>query len=126
MAYKIEKVLDGSVTTPRGFKAAGIACGIKKSGKLDLGLLVSQVRCTAAGVFTTNVVKGSSLLVTRDNLSDGHAQALLVNSGNANACNGERGLLDARELARITGRLLDIPNQDILPNSTGVIGEYLP
>lgn len=126
MTYSIEKNAEGSITTPVGYKAAGISCGIKKSGKPDFGLLVSQVRCTAAGVFTTNVLKGASLLVSRENLADGHAQVILANSGNANACTGERGLLDARELTRSLGRLLNIPNQDILPNSTGVIGEFLP
>jgi glutamate N-acetyltransferase / amino-acid N-acetyltransferase len=126
MAFTIEKVENGSVTSPQGYKAAGVSCGIKKSQKPDLGLLVSQVRCSAAGVFTTNTVKGASLLVARGNLEDGHAQAIIANSGNANACTGERGVLDAREITRMAGRVLDIPNQDILPNSTGVIGEYLP
>jgi glutamate N-acetyltransferase/amino-acid N-acetyltransferase len=126
MTYSIETVEHGSVTSPHGFKAAGVSCGIKKSGNPDLGLLVSQVRCNTAGVFTTNSLKGASLQVSREHLSDGHAQALLVNSGNANACTGERGLLDAREMARCLGRMLDIPSQDVLPNSTGVIGEFLP
>ncbi len=126
MGCHIETVENGSVTTSRGFTAAGTACGIKKSGKLDLGLLVSQVRCATAGVFTTNVVKGASLLVSREHLSDGHAQAIVANSGNANAATGERGMLDAREMCRQVGRLKDIPTHDVLPNSTGVIGEYLP
>jgi glutamate N-acetyltransferase/amino-acid N-acetyltransferase len=126
MSRKIEKIESGSVTTPKGFKAAGIASGIKKSGKLDLGLLFSQVRCAAAGVFTTNVLKGASLLVSREHLTDGHAQAVIVNSGNANASTGERGMLDAREMCCCTARYLDIPAHDVLPSSTGVIGEYLP
>ncbi len=126
MNHTIEAIADGSVTTPRGYKAAGMAAGIKKSGALDLGLLVSQVRCPAAAVFTTNVLKGASLLISQEHLSDGHAQAVIVNSGNANACTGERGLLDAREITRVLSRKLNIPAQDVLPSSTGVIGEYLP
>ncbi len=126
MRIKIESIGNGSVTSPAGFKAAGVTAGIKASGKPDLGLLVSQVRCSAAGVFTTNVIKGASLLVSREHLEDGNAQAIIVNSGNANACTGERGLLDAREMARCVARQLNMPHQDVLPNSTGVIGEYLP
>ncbi|MEW6233933.1 MAG: bifunctional glutamate N-acetyltransferase/amino-acid acetyltransferase ArgJ [Candidatus Omnitrophota bacterium] len=126
MSHTIESVAHGTVTTPKGFKAAGVAAGIKGGEKLDLGILVSQVRCTAAGVFTTNAVKGASLLTTKEHLADGYAQAVIVNSGNANACTGERGLLDAKEMARALSRQLNIPVQDVLPSSTGVIGVYLP
>ena len=91
---------DGGVTAPMGFSAAGVSAGIKSGGELDLGLLYSQVRCAAAGVYTTNQLKGESLQVSMEHLRDGYAQAVVVNSGNANACTGERGLLDAREMAR--------------------------
>ncbi len=126
MTYRIEPMKEGSVTSPRGFQAGGVHAGIKPDKKLDLGLLVSQVRCPVAGIFTTNRLKGASLQVTQEHLQDGHGQAVLVNSGNANACTGERGLLDAREMARSLSRWLKIPGQDVFPNSTGVIGEYLP
>ncbi len=126
MKYEIKPIENGNATSAQGFKAAGIAAGIKKSGKPDLGILVSQVRCSAAGMFTTNQLKGASLLVTREHLADGHAQALIVNSGNANACTSGRGLVDAREMARCLARPLGIAMQDVLPNSTGVIGIYLP
>lgn len=126
MVIKIEKIDDGSVTTPKGFKAAGVSCGIKKSGTMDLSMVVSDVRCHAAGVYTTNVIKGASLLVNRENISDGYAQAIVANSGNANACTGEQGMNDAREITLAASDLLAIPSQDILPNSTGVIGEFMP
>ncbi len=126
MNYEILPIENGHATSAKGFKAAGTAAGIKKSGKPDLGILVSQVRCTAAGMFTTNRLKGASLRVTQEHLADGHAQALIVNSGNANACTSERGLVDAREMARCLARPLGIATQDVLPNSTGVIGIYLP
>ncbi len=126
MAFSFSAVENGGVTTPKGFKAAGVAAGIKSKGALDLGFLISQVRCPVAGVFTTNQLKGASLLVTREHLADGYGQVVIVNSGNANACTGERGLLDAREIARYLGRKLGIPAQDVLPSSTGVIGVFLP
>lgn len=118
--------IDGGVTAPKGFTAAGVAAGIKSGGKLDVSLLVSQVRCAAAAVFTTNQLKGASLLVGREHLEDRHAQAVIVNSGNANACTGERGLLDAQEMCRTLARLMNIPVTDIIPCSTGVIGIFLP
>ncbi len=120
------KKIDGSVTTPMGFSASGVTCGIKKDNALDLGLLYSQVRCAAGGAYTTNQLKGASLLVSMEHLQNGHAQAVIVNSGNANASTGERGLLDAREIARTTGRHLDIAREDVVVASTGLIGEFLP
>ncbi len=124
--YTLETLTDGTVTTPQGFTASGVACGIKKGSALDLGLLYCVTRCPVAGVFTTNVLKGASLLVTQEYIQDGFAQAVLVNSGNANACTGERGIQDAREMAAHTAQLLNINPQDVLPSSTGVIGEFLP
>ncbi len=126
MTYSITPLENGGVTSPKGFKATGIAAGIKSTGNPDLGILVSQVRCPTAGVFTTNQLKGASLLITREHLADGYGQAVFVNSGCANACTGERGFLDAREIARHLGRKLNIASQDVLPSSTGVIGVYLP
>ncbi len=118
--------VDGGVTAPKGFTAAGIAAGIKSAGAPDLAVLASQVRCTAAAVFTTNRLKGAGVIVGRENLEDQHAQAVVVNSGNANACTGERGLLDASEICRTLGRLMNVPSTDVVPSSTGVIGVYLP
>ncbi len=118
--------IEGGVTACKGFAASGISAGIKKNGKPDLGLLVSQVRCAAAATFTTNRLKGASLLIGQEHLHDHHAQAVVVNSGNANACTGERGLLDAQEMCRTLARLHNIPASDVIPSSTGVIGVYLP
>ena len=118
--------VDGGVTASKGFTATGVAAGIKSGGAPDLAVLASQVRCSAAAVFTTNKLKGAGVVVGHENLQDRHAQAVVVNSGNANACTGERGLLDASEMCRTLGRLMHIPSADVVPSSTGVIGVYLP
>ncbi|MCR4435485.1 MAG: bifunctional glutamate N-acetyltransferase/amino-acid acetyltransferase ArgJ [Clostridiales bacterium] len=113
---------DGGVTTPEGFFAAGVACKLKKDGKKDLAILCSDSIAAAAGVFTTNVVKGHSLQVTMENIKHGYAQAVVINSGNANACVGEIGYRDAKEIAVLTSQLLKCEPEDILIGSTGVIG----
>lgn len=115
------KIEDGSVHSPLGFKAAGIHCGIKKHNK-DLALIYSEVPCEAAGVFTKSVVKGEPLLVTMENIKDGKAQAIIVNSGNANTCTGDQGKETAYLMAKYTGETLDITPSNVLVGSTGVIG----
>jgi len=119
------KIIDGGVTAPEGFFATGVACGIKKDGKMDLALVCSEDTAAAAGVFTKNVVKGHSLLVTMDNIKNGYANAVVINSGNANACVGEKGYNDALEIASHTASLLDCDPSMILLGSTGVIGQPL-
>jgi glutamate N-acetyltransferase/amino-acid N-acetyltransferase len=109
-----------------GFTAASLAAGIKKQGGLDLALIASEAPVAAAGVFTTNRVKAAPVLLCRARLRRGAAQAILVNSGNANACTGPQGKKDTRDLTRETARLLRIPETAILPASTGVIGQPLP
>ena len=119
------KFTDGGVCAPAGFKAAGTACGIKGTkDKKDLALIVSDVMCSAAAVYTTNKVKGAPLKVTRDNIADGKAIAVICNSGNANTCapNGEN---IARETCRITAENLGVKPGDIALCSTGVIGQEL-
>lgn len=116
------KIIDGGVTTPEGYFAAGIACGIKKDGKKDLAIICSEDISATAGVFTTNVVKGHSLQVTMEHLKSGYATAIVINSGNANACVGNQGYEDAKEIARITAGFLDCDEKNILVGSTGVIG----
>lgn len=119
------KFTDGGVCAPAGFKAAGTACGIKGTkDKKDLALIVSDVMCSAAAVYTTNKVKGAPLKVTRDNIADGKAIAVICNSGNANTCapNGEE---IARETCRITAENLGVKPGDIAVCSTGVIGQEL-
>jgi len=118
-------IIEGGVTAPKGFLAAGVACGLKKDGKKDLAIVYSEDPAAAAGVFTTNIVKGHSLQVTMEHIKNGYAQAIVINSGNANACVGEQGMKDAREMAELTAQLLDCPPEDVLVGSTGVIGSRL-
>jgi glutamate N-acetyltransferase/amino-acid N-acetyltransferase len=114
----------GGVTAPGGFRAAGVSAGIKAKGGLDLALLVSDRPATAAAVFTTNRAQAAPVLVSREHLSrsGGVARAVVVNSGCANACTGDRGLHAAREMAAETARLLGCPPEQVLVSSTGVIG----
>jgi glutamate N-acetyltransferase/amino-acid N-acetyltransferase len=117
--------ISGGVTAPEGFFATGVACGLKKDGKKDLAIICSEDSAAAAGVFTTNKVKGHSLQLTMDHIKNGYANAVVINSGNANACVGEQGYADALEIATITAGLLECTPQDILVGSTGVIGKPL-
>ena len=120
-------IIEDSVTAPKGFKAAGIACGIKaQEGVKDLALIYSEVPASAAATMTRNRVKGSPLKVTAEHLVDGRAQAVVVNSGNANACTGEQGVRDAQRMAELTASCLGICAEDVLVSSTGVIGRLLP
>jgi glutamate N-acetyltransferase/amino-acid N-acetyltransferase len=109
-----------------GFLAAGVAAGLKKNGRDDVGLIVSNVPATAAGVFTRNRVQAAPVVLDRERIQAGVCQAVLVNSGNANCCTGEQGLQDAREMARIAAAALNIPEESVLVASTGVIGQPLP
>lgn len=118
-------LINGGVTAPEGFFATGIACGLKKDGKKDLAIVCSEDSAAAAGVFTTNRVKGHSLQLTMEHIKSGYANAIVINSGNANACVGEQGYADALEMATITSGLLECSPQDILVGSTGVIGKPL-
>lgn len=116
------EIINGGVTAPQGFFATGVACGIKKDGKKDLAIVCSEDPAAVAGVFTTNIVKGNSLLVTMENIKNGYASAVVINSGNANACNGSDGYENALEIASYAASLLDCSPQEILIGSTGVIG----
>jgi len=107
---------------PAGFRAAGVAAGLKKSGKPDVGLLVSDVPAAAVGVFTTNRVQAAPVVYTKRNLRKGSARAIVVNAGNANACTGRQGATDAKTMARETAKALAIPPGQVLVASTGVIG----
>lgn len=116
------QIIEGGVTAPKGFSAAGVACGLKKNGKKDFAIVSSEGTAAASGVFTTNVVKGHSLQVTMKHIKNGYAQAIIINSGNANACVGEQGYKDAKEMTELTAQLLGCEPDDILVGSTGVIG----
>ncbi len=115
------------VTVPEGFRAAGTAAGIKASG-LDLALVVSDRPAAAAAVFTTNKAQAAPVVVSREHLTrtQGHARAVVVNSGCANACTGDDGLRAAREMTASTAALLGCPDDQVLVASTGVIGVMLP
>ncbi|MGL4849716.1 MAG: bifunctional ornithine acetyltransferase/N-acetylglutamate synthase, partial [Clostridium sp.] len=118
----MEFIKNGSITTPLGFKASGVHCGLKSSNKKDLALIYSEVRAKAFGVYTKNIVKGAPIYITREHLEDGFASAIIINSGNANTCNGEQGLEAARAMSYFTSFDLSVPKEDILVASTGVIG----
>lgn len=119
------EIINGSVCAAKGFKANGIHCGIRKNRtKRDLALIVSEKRANAAAVYTTNLVKGAPLTVTKNHIADGFAQAIICNSGNANTCNAN-GIEIAEEMSRLTADALNISADDIVVSSTGVIGQPL-
>jgi glutamate N-acetyltransferase/amino-acid N-acetyltransferase len=120
------KELPTGITAPKGFQAAGVHCGIKRMKK-DLALVYSTVPAIAAGVFTTSKVQAACVLVDKMQLKkSGKFRALVCNSGNANACTGERGLNDAWAMTKIAADALNISEDEVLVSSTGVIGQYLP
>ena len=120
------KGINGGVSAPVGFYACGVKSGVKYKGKYDLAIILSEVRSHAAGVFTRNVVKAHPLLLTQKHIEDGQARAVIVNSGNDNACMGERGDQDAWQMAETTSLELGIDPSDVLVASTGVIGQPMP
>jgi len=122
----IMKAVRGGVTAPLGFLAAGVHCGIKKPSILDLALIVSSEPGPIAGLFTTNRLPAAPVLLDRLHLRRGVGQAIIVNSGNANACTGPQGLADAEEMATLVARRLDADPQAVFVGSTGVIGQPLP
>jgi glutamate N-acetyltransferase/amino-acid N-acetyltransferase len=122
----MDKNIQG-ITFPKGFHASGVACGIKrKEGAKDLAIVYSENICVAAGVFTKNVVKAAPVLVTTRHLYDNRLQAIVVNSGNANACTGPDGLRDALNMAECTAKALGISPENVGVCSTGVIGVPMP
>jgi glutamate N-acetyltransferase/amino-acid N-acetyltransferase len=120
--------ITGGVTTPAGFRAAGVSAGIKANGNADLALLVSDGPARAAAVFTTNKVQAAAVLVSREHLakSKGVVRAIVVNSGCANACTGDAGLRDAREMTELGAKAVGCSVEQVLVASTGVIGVALP
>jgi glutamate N-acetyltransferase/amino-acid N-acetyltransferase len=114
-----------AVTFPRGFRASGIACGLKESGKADLALVVSDVPASVAGMFTQNRVVAAPVTLSRTVVRGGSARATVVNSGNANACTGAQGAADAREMAALTAAEIGCAPAQVLVASTGIIGRPL-
>jgi glutamate N-acetyltransferase/amino-acid N-acetyltransferase len=121
------RIIEGGVTTPAGFRATGLHCGIKASGKPDLSLIVSDAPATAAGVFTINLAKAAPVFLSQDHLasSGGRASAIITNSGCANACTGPQGVADAKEMAQLTASAVGCREDHVLVASTGVIGVNL-
>jgi glutamate N-acetyltransferase/amino-acid N-acetyltransferase len=120
------KIIEGAVTAPRGFLAQGVCAEVKKKDQKDLAIVFSKEKCTCAAVYTTNRVRAACIDINKENLRDGFAQAVVVNSGNANACTGEQGLADARQMGQATAEALNIKAGDVVVASTGVIGVYMP
>ena len=119
------KMIPGGICAPAGFSAAGVHCGIRHNhSKLDLALIKADVRCAGAGCYTTNKVYGAPITVDREHLKDGYAQAIVVNSGNANTC-APNGIELAKETCEIVAKELGISADDVLPSSTGVIGQAM-
>jgi glutamate N-acetyltransferase/amino-acid N-acetyltransferase len=127
--------IPGSILAPRGFRASGVFCDIKRLGtgkgsdkgnKRDLALIVSEAPATIAGMFTTNQACAAPVKVCVERMKKGRAQAVVVNSGNANACTGQQGLRDALEMARFTEQTLALPQSSALVGSTGRIGVTMP
>ena len=120
------KQIDGGITAVAGVQAAGIHAGIKKPQIKDVALIVTDAPAAAAGVFTKNSVTAAPVLVCRQHLSEPMAQAIIINSGNANACTGDVGMANANRMATATAEKLDIEDSLVLVSSTGVIGQQLP
>ena len=119
------KLINGGVCAANGFTANGVHCGIRKNRtKRDLTLIMSEVRATAAAVYTTNLVKGAPLTVTKAHIADGYAQAVICNSGNANTCNAN-GIEIAEQMSNLVAKACGIAASDVVVASTGVIGQPL-
>ena len=119
------KQIEGGVCAPKGFKANGVHCGIRKNKiKKDLALIVADHKCAAACVYTKNLVKGAPILVTQKNIADGYARAIIVNSGNANTCN-DNGVEIAEGMCKLVEKHTGVPACDVVVASTGVIGQKL-
>ena len=120
------KLIEGGVCAARGFIAGGIHCGVRKNRtKRDLTMIKSEVRATAAATYTTNLVKGAPITVTKKHIADGYAQAVICNSGNANTCNAN-GIEVAEKMSAMCAEALGISAEDVVVASTGVIGQPLP
>ena len=118
------KNIDGGVCAAKGFKAAGVCCGIRKKDKKDLAIILSEIRASSACVYTQNLVKGAPIYATMNNVADGYAQAVIVNSGNANTCNAD-GMEIAEGMCSLVEKHTGISASDVVVASTGVIGQPL-
>ncbi|MBM4445818.1 MAG: bifunctional glutamate N-acetyltransferase/amino-acid acetyltransferase ArgJ [Chloroflexi bacterium] len=126
MESSFKVIASGSVTSPQGFLAGAVKANIKSREKLDLAILCSEKPCVAAGVFTTNAIKAAPVTLSQKHLKARKAQAVVINSGCANACTGDSGMADAVEMTRSVAEKLGLSTEDVLVASTGVIGVPLP
>jgi glutamate N-acetyltransferase/amino-acid N-acetyltransferase len=118
-------VSNQTITGPLGFKAAGVTCGLKVSGKPDLGLLMCDVPASVAGCFTQNHTKAAPVEISREHIKSGYTRGVVVNSGNANACTGQQGLNDAQAMTESVSEHFKISPRDVLVASTGIIGRFM-
>ncbi len=119
-------IASGDITSASGFLAGAVHAGIKSTDELDLAILCSEVTCKAAGVFTTSQIKSAPVVLSQSHISKGRAQAIVVNSGCANACTGQQGLIDALGMTSLAAAELGISPEQVLVAGTGVIGVPLP
>jgi len=126
MGAGFKAITSGTVTSPQGFLGGAVEASIKSPDKLDLAVLCSEKPCVAAGVFTANLIKSAPVLLSKKHLKGGRAQAIVVNSGCANACTGDSGMADAVEMTSLVADKLGLSTKDVLVASTGVIGVPLP
>ena len=119
---------NGTITSVRGFRSSGVVADIKgkKTGKRDVAVIYSEAECVSAGVFTTNKVRSKTIDICRENLSAGDLRAIVINSGNANACVGQQGYDDAAKMVELTAKALGLSPKQVGVSSTGVIGVKLP
>jgi glutamate N-acetyltransferase/amino-acid N-acetyltransferase len=126
MKNDFKSINNAGVTFPAGFKGGAVSAGIKGHNDLDLAIIYSEKPCAAAAVYTTNSIQAAPIITNKDNLSNKRAQAIIVNSGCANACTGKDGLDDALEMTRLAADKLNIASRDVIVASTGIIGVPLP
>jgi glutamate N-acetyltransferase / amino-acid N-acetyltransferase len=121
------KTIPGNVIAPKGFKAGSVHCGLKRDKKNhDIGIIFSEQPCKTAALFTTNQIVAAPIKLSREAVKNGKAHAIIVNSGNANACTGKKGEKDAETMALLTSKYLNIKPDEVLVASTGIIGHHLP
>jgi glutamate N-acetyltransferase/amino-acid N-acetyltransferase len=126
MMIGFKTIASGTVTSPKGFLAGAVKAGVKSPEGLDLAVLCSEKPCLAAGVFTTTAVKSAPVVLSQKHLKNNSAQAVVVNSGCANACTGDSGMADAVDMAKSVAEKLGLSTEDVLVASTGIIGVSLP
>lgn len=127
MAKKIFRAVKGGVAAAKGFRAAGVSCGVKtRTGALDLGMILSDVPAVTAAMFTTNKFQAASVVLNRERVKERTSRGMVMNAGNANACTGSRGLADAKLMAELAAELTGCPENSFLNASTGIIGRPLP